>query len=108
MTRAHPWHRPGLILIASCLILLVGLCVWCDESPRAQDGQPPLTRPEQLSRPGPRDNDARGGKMYCNPLEVKPAFLLAHDLSFPVVLAPLPALSPRRCKQGWYNARERD
>src|SRR5437867_2556434 len=36
---------------------------------------------------------------------VKPAFLLPHDLSFPVGLAPLPALSPRRCKQGWYNAR---
>ena len=36
---------------------------------------------------------------------VKPAFLLPHDLSLPVGLAPLPALSPRRCKQGWYNAR---
>src|SRR5437867_8656160 len=36
---------------------------------------------------------------------VKPAFLLPHDLSFPVGLASLPALSPRRCKQGWSNAR---
>src|SRR5436190_11961666 len=36
---------------------------------------------------------------------VKPAFLLTHELSFPVGLAPLPALSPHRCKQSWYNAR---
>src|SRR5919109_2447328 len=38
----------------------------------------------------------------------KPVFLLHDDFSFPVELAPHPALSPRRCKQGWCNSRGED